>query len=45
MKEIIIRIFKIPVYIIFIISVITVAIPILYWIVTGEDYVELIHKI
>lgn len=36
---------KTPLTIVFILSCFTVIIPFIYWVVTGEDYVELKNKI
>jgi hypothetical protein len=36
---------KLPLYILFLISILTIIIPLGYWLITGEDYTNIIDKI
>jgi hypothetical protein len=44
MKYILKRLFiKLPLYIIFFITIFTIFIPLLYWVITGDDYTEILQ--
>ena len=45
LKDILIRLLKLPIYILFFLTICTVIIPLLYWVLTGEDYALLMNKI
>ncbi len=36
---------KLPLYIVFFVSCVTIIIPIVYWVITGREYIEIVDEI
>lgn len=46
MKDILKRLFiKLPLYVIYFVSLLTIVIPVFYWIITGESFTDLVDEI